>query len=347
MPCLYTSKVVSERIQSNMSNPTAPNSWQQLLQMALRNQHPTNKVADEFNQHPQAAAELFPPVITDDMLNLIDDSKGLNDPVLAQFLPTEAETSETTGYLNDPVGDHEATQTPGLIHKYHGRVLLIASGSCAVNCRYCFRRHFPYSQSYAPRRHWQASLDYIKKTPSIHEVILSGGDPMTLETKTLQVLSDSLQTMPHIKTLRIHSRIPVVLPQRVDAEFIQWAENLKLKKVMVLHVNHSQELSTSARQTIDNLKAAGFTLLNQSVLLKNINDSVKILADLSHQLFASGVLPYYLHQMDAVQNAAHFTVAESTAIKIHQQLQTQLPGYLVPRLVKEVAGQNNKTNLFQ
>lgn len=330
-----------------MSAPTPSKTWQQQLQMALRNQHPVNEHIIEANGYAPAAAKLFANVITEQMLQLIDPSKGSNDPVLAQFLPNSAETIETAGYSDDPVGDHEATQVPGLIHKYQSRVLLIASGSCAVNCRYCFRRHFPYSQSFAPRGHWQASLEYIRDNLSIHEVILSGGDPLTLETKTLQVLSDALQTMPQIKTLRIHSRIPVVLPQRIEAEFLQWAKKIKLNKVMVLHVNHAQELGTAARQAITDLKAAGFVLLNQSVLLKNINDSVEVLADLSRQLFESGVLPYYLHQMDAVQNAAHFTVPEPTAIKLHQQLLAQLPGYLVPKLVKEMAGQSSKTNLFK
>ena len=332
-----------------MSKQSKAINWQQQLQLALRNHHPMNGTnsLNQRTEYSTAASQLFSTVITDQMLQLIDDRSGINDPVLAQFLPTAAETIETPGYQDDPVGDHQATKTPGLIHKYHGRVLLIASGSCAVNCRYCFRRHFPYSQSFAPRKHWQASLDYIHHNRSIHEVILSGGDPLTLETKSIALLTEALQGMPHIKTLRIHSRIPVVLPQRIDPEFLQWARQLRLNKVMVLHINHAQELSTAARQAITDLKTAGFILFNQSVLLKNINDSAEVLADLSHQLFAAGVLPYYLHQMDVVQNAAHFTVAESTAIKIHQQLQAQLPGYLVPKLVKEVAGQKSKTSLQQ
>ncbi len=346
MPGLNTTK---DKRNLNMSDQSKTNTWQLQLKSALRHQHPLNETnsLNQINGYSTAATQLFAHVITDDMLQLIDTSKGLADPVLAQFLPTHAENIETPDYQNDPVGDFEATQVPGLIHKYHGRVLLIASGSCAVNCRYCFRRHFPYSQSFAPRNHWQASLDYITNDSSIHEVILSGGDPLTLETQSIRVLSDALQAIPHIKTLRIHSRIPVVMPSRIDTEFIQWGEQLKLKKVMVLHINHGQELSKASRQAIVALKAAGFTLLNQSVLLKNINDSSEVLADLSHQLFSAGVLPYYLHQMDAVQNAAHFTVAESDAIDIHQQLQAQLPGYLVPKLVKELAGQNSKTSLVK
>ena len=328
-----------------MPNPSSKPNWHKQLQQALSNKH--DLPLNSFSGYSSTASELFPTVITDEMLKLIETKNPEQDPVLAQFLPVNAETIESPGYMDDPVGDHPATQVPGLIHKYQGRVLLIASGSCAVNCRYCFRRHFPYSQSFAPRHQWQASLNYINTDPSIHEVILSGGDPLTLETKKIKVLSDALQQMPHIKTLRFHSRIPVVLPKRIDAEFLQWSEQLELKKVMVLHVNHAQELGANARQSIDNLKAAGYVLLNQSVLLKNINDNVESLIKLSHKLWDSGVIPYYLHQMDAVQNAAHFTIDEQRAIKIHQQLQAHLPGYLVPNLVKEIAGQRNKTNLFK
>lgn len=319
-------------------------NWQNQLKQALSNQH--DKPLNSFSDFSADAANLFPTVITAEMLQMANELKDSNNPVLAQFLPTQIENIESKGYQDDPVGDHQATQVPGLIHKYHGRVLLIASGSCAVNCRYCFRRHFPYIQSFAPRNHWQASLDYIENDSSIHEVILSGGDPLTLETQNLKLLTNALQQMPHLKTLRIHSRIPVVMPERIDAEFIQWSQRLKLNKVMVLHVNHAMELGNNARQSIADLKAAGYILLNQSVLLKDINDNAEILAELSTELFKAGVIPYYLHQMDKVQNAAHFTVKEHRAIKIHQQLQKILPGYLVPKLVKELAGQSSKTNIY-
>lgn len=326
-----------------MPTQTPINNWQTQLRQALRNEH--QKPLNEVDGYSEKAAQLFANVITDDMLKLSGKTENTPDPILAQFLPSDEETIETIGYRDDPVGDHQATQVPGLIHKYHGRVLLIASGSCAVNCRYCFRRHFPYSQSFAPRNRWQASLNYINNDSSIHEVILSGGDPLTLENKSLQHLTEALSKMTHVKTLRIHSRIPVVLPARIDTGFLQWSQSVKLNKVMVLHVNHASEIGKQAKQAIADLQAAGYTLLNQSVMLKNINDDVDVLTDLSHQLFAVGVLPYYLHQMDEVQNAAHFTVAETRAIQIHQQLQTQLPGYLVPKLVKEVAGQRHKTSL--
>ncbi len=317
--------------------------WQQQLKAALRNDH--SRPLQHTENFSAAAADLFPTVITNDMLGLIDRHNP-QDPILAQFLPDAAETQTTEGFKADPVGDSAATQVPGLIHKYHGRVLLIASGSCAVNCRYCFRRHFPYSQSYAPRNNWQKSIQYIQQTSTLHEVILSGGDPLTLDTDNLNNLSSQLESIPHIKTLRIHSRIPVVLPQRIDTEFLNWAKALKLHKVMVLHINHANELSTTAQQAIAALKTAGFVLLNQSVLLKGVNDSADTLADLSHRLFACSILPYYLHQMDAVQNAAHFCIPEPEAYKIHQQLKALLPGYLTPKLVKEIAGEDSKSHII-
>jgi EF-P beta-lysylation protein EpmB len=245
------------------------------------------------------------------------------------------------------VGDEAASRTTGVIHKYHGRVLLIASGSCAVNCRYCFRRHFDYRQHFAPRHNWQAAIDYLSARPDVHEVILSGGDPLTLQDETLAGLTHQLSTLQHIKTLRIHSRIPVVLPQRIDQGFLHWAETVALNKVMVLHVNHPDELSEAALQAIERLHQTGFVLLNQSVLLKGVNDQADVLAALSHQLFAHHIIPYYLHQFDAVQNAGHFAVSDQDALYIHQQLRDSLPGYLLPKLVQEVAGEAAKTPLHR
>lgn len=315
-------------------------SWQQELKQALRNDHGAG-----LNQNPAfdpAAAGLFAPVITDSMLQAITQAADPT-PLWRQFLPSAAENQTTPGFVQDPVGDGAATQVPGLIHKYQGRVLLIASGSCAVNCRYCFRRHFPYSQSYAPRQQWQASLAYIRGDASIHEVILSGGDPLTLSTKHLVQLTDQLATIDHVKTLRIHSRIPVVLPSRIDDEFSAWAQHINTHKVMVLHVNHPAELSQASRAAIAQLQQLGFVLLNQSVMLRGINDHAETLKQLSLDLFGLGVLPYYLHQFDPVQNAAHFAVSEAQTRAIHRQLMRSLPGYLVPKLVKEEAGQPHKT----
>lgn len=314
--------------------------WQQALKSALR-----GSTLERFKNSPlysTEAGKLFAPVTTDTINDLID-WQNPRDPLFKQFIPHSDELLENADSLTDPVGDHQAEAIPGLIHKYHGRVLLIASGSCAVNCRYCFRRHFPYEKSYAPRNQWQAVTEYIKNNPEIHEVILSGGDPLTLTTQSLQTLSQQLITIKHIKTLRIHSRIPVVMPSRIDDEFMAWSDLLTLNKVMVLHVNHAQELGSEAEQAIVKLKKSGYTLLNQSVLLKGVNDCAGVLTELSHRLFSLGVLPYYLHLFDQVQNASHFAVDTVTAQRIFKKMQNQLPGYLLPKLVIEQAGKPSKT----
>ncbi|TDR19510.1 EF-P beta-lysylation protein EpmB [Marinicella litoralis] len=315
-------------------------TWQDSLKTALKGNN-QNAMRAHADFSPQAG-QLFAPVVTSSVnkqINWLDDQ----DPLLLQFLPHVDELTEAADFHSDPVGDHLSTVVPGLIHKYHGRVLLIASGSCAVNCRYCFRRHFPYGQSYAPRNHWQAAIEYIKQHQEIHEVILSGGDPLTLSDKTLKSLTDQLLTIQQVKTLRIHSRIPTVLPTRIGNSFAIWSESFGLNKVMVLHVNHSNELSNDAIKAIQKLKSLGFTLLNQSVLLKNVNDSAAVLIELSHHLFKHGVLPYYLHLFDKVQNASHFDLPESHAIEIYQQMKKHLPGYLLPRLVREEAGEPSKS----
>ncbi len=315
-------------------------SWKKSLKKALNGDHfPSTQAHTKYSNE---ASQMFAPVLTDNVSQQINwqDPK---DPLLLQFLPHEAETIEAAGYSADPVGDSPSSPVPGLIHKYHGRVLLIASGSCAVNCRYCFRRHFPYGQSFAPRNQWRSVIEYIKQHHDIHEVILSGGDPLTLSDSTLKSLTDQLSPIPHIKTLRIHSRIPTVMPNRIDASFEAWAHSTELNKVMVLHTNHPNEINSEARQAILRLKSMGFMLLNQSVLLKNINDSATTLIQLSHDLFSSGVMPYYLHLFDKVQNASHFDTAETDAIEIYQKMQARLPGYLLPKLVREQAGEHAKS----
>jgi len=315
-------------------------NWKSALKSALHLTQQNQLLRHE--NYSKDAAKLFKPVITNTVMGNIDWNNP-QDPMLLQFLPHKDELKTPTDYLTDPVGDHPSSPVAGLIHKYHGRVLLIASGSCAVNCRYCFRRHYPYTKSFAPRNKWQAALEYIKNNTSIHEVILSGGDPLTLDTKTLQQLTQSLNTIDHIKTLRIHSRIPTVLPSRIDKAFLHWSNSINLNKVMVLHINHASEIDTTSSQAIKRLKQANFTLLNQSVVLKDINDHADILTDLSHQLFKHGVMPYYLHVFDKVQNASHFDTSNDSINQLYQQLQKNLPGYLLPKLVQEEAGKASKT----
>lgn len=264
------------------------------------------------------------------------------DPLLAQVLPSAAELGEVPGFSHDAVGDLESRAGIGVLHKYAGRALLIASGSCAVHCRYCFRRHFPYAEQTAAAHNWGAALAYLAGDPSISEVILSGGDPLSLSTAKLAGLTDGLQRIAHIRRLRIHTRLPVVLPERIDADFRMWLERVPLQKVIVLHANHPNEIDASVLEACAALRASGATLLNQAVLLAGINDCAQTLADLSERLFDGGVLPYYLHQLDRVSGAAHFEVSDAVALSIIAALRQRLPGYLVPRLVREVAGAAHK-----
>ena len=261
-----------------------------------------------------------------------------DDPLLRQILPLHAEELEFSGYYSDPVGDLAAMPLPGLLHKYHGRVLLITTGACGIHCRYCFRRHFPYGNANPAPDAWRSALDYIAADPTISEVILSGGDPLSLPDHRLSELADQLGAISHIKRLRIHSRLPIVLPERVDATLMAWLSTSPLQKVMVVHANHPNEIEEDTAQALRGLQACGVTVLNQAVLLRGINDSADILSALSEALFSTGVLPYYLHLLDKVKGAAHFDVSEMRAVSLINTLQNRLPGYLVPRLVRETAG---------
>lgn len=267
----------------------------------------------------------------------------LDDPLLRQVLPLRDEELETPGYGIDAVGDLAARAGPGILHKYRGRALLVATGACAINCRYCFRRHFPYGEETAAAGQWQAAVDYLAQDDSIHEVLLSGGDPLSLSTVKLKALTDALAGIPHLRRLRIHSRLPVVLPERVDAELTDWLASLPWPVTVVVHANHGQELCADVAAAMARLRAAGCTLLNQSVLLAGVNDDPDALCALSERLFECGVLPYYLHQLDRVQGAAHFAVEDARALAMHRELMRRLPGYLVPKLVREIPGEPHKT----
>jgi L-lysine 2,3-aminomutase len=269
-----------------------------------------------------------------------------HDPLLLQVLPQLAETLATPGYGPDPLGEAGANQCSGLLHKYAGRVLLITTQSCAIHCRYCFRRHFPYAENRPGRRQWQESLDYIAQHPDIQEVILSGGDPLACSNSYLAWLVERLAAIPHIRRLRLHSRLPIMLPARVDPPLLQLLQESGCQLVMVLHANHAREFDAEVDAACTRMRTAGLTLLNQTVLLRGINDDASALAELSERLFAAGVLPYYLHVLDKVQGAAHFEVPEAHAHTLIQELQARLPGFLVPRLVREEAGQPSKTPLI-
>lgn len=268
-----------------------------------------------------------------------------DDPLLRQVLPVVEEDRIVPGFGLDAVGDGAARGATGVIHKYEGRALLIATGSCAIHCRYCFRRHFPYSEETAATDRWQSSLAYLRANPTISEVLLSGGDPLSLTTGKLVELTDALATLPQIRRLRLHTRLPVVLPERVDDSLLDWLGRLPWPVAVVVHANHPNEIDATVMGAFAKLRRHGAALLNQAVLLRGVNDDVDTLAALSERLFDGGVLPYYLHQLDRVAGTAHFEVDDQRALALLARLHAQLPGYLVPRLVREVAGDAGKRTL--
>jgi L-lysine 2,3-aminomutase len=267
------------------------------------------------------------------------------DPLLRQVLPLDEELRPVPGFGIDAVGDLASRGARGLLHKYQGRALLVATGSCAIHCRYCFRRHYPYAADSAASAGWREALDYIAADPKVTEVILSGGDPLSLSTAKLTEFGDAAARIPHLRRLRIHTRLPVVLPERVDAALLAWLAALPLQKVVVVHVNHANEIDAGVGVALRRLHAAGATLLNQAVLLRGVNDDTGALVELSERLFEHGVLPYYLHQLDRVAGAAHFEVPDAIAQSLRDELRARLPGYLVPRLVREIPGEAGKTPL--
>ena len=260
------------------------------------------------------------------------------DPLFLQVWPAAREAEAVPGFVADAVGDMDSAQGDGVLHKYQGRALLITTGACAVHCRYCFRRHFPYSESLAARGHWQPALDRLAADPSISEAILSGGDPFSLSDERLAELFEGLAGIPHLRRVRVHTRQPIVLPERIDAGLLKILRSVSLDKVMVVHANHAQELTGDVPQALADLRASGWMLLNQSVLLRGINDTTSALQGLHERLFSLGVLPYYLHVLDRVKGAAHFEVPEHEARELMRDLSGISPGYLVPRLAREVPG---------
>jgi EF-P beta-lysylation protein EpmB len=269
---------------------------------------------------------------------------NIHDPLLRQVLPVNEELEYHPGYSADPLQEQDNDQ-PGLLHKYRNRALLILKGGCAINCRYCFRRHFPYSDNKGSKRVWQHSLDYIEQHTELNEVILSGGDPLMAKDHELRWLTERLELIPHIKRLRIHTRLPVVIPSRITAELCELLQATRLNVVLVTHINHANEIDAALTDALQQLKRSGVTLLNQSVLLKGVNDSVDAQVALSETLFDSGVQPYYLHVLDKVQGAAHFYVSDQQARAIMREMITRVSGYMLPRLTREEGGKPSKTPL--
>jgi len=269
----------------------------------------------------------------------------INDPLLRQVLPLGAEMLSVPGFSKDPLGEEDANPVSGVVHKYHGRALLIISPACAIHCRYCFRRHFPYEDNTLSKGDWQAALDYLAKDESISEVIYSGGDPLAANDNFLLWITEQIAAIPHIKRLRIHTRLPLVIPSRINQSCLHWLTATRLKVVMVWHINHPREIDQSVVKTAQILKHHRIELLNQTVLLKQVNDSTQTLIALSEQLFEAGILPYYIHCLDKVDGAAHFDISSETVQQLQRALMDLLPGYLVPRFVSEQAGASSKQAL--
>jgi L-lysine 2,3-aminomutase len=330
------------------SAPSTSLTWQQVMKEAVRDPVELCKLLDlptEFAQRAIAASRSFPLFAPRPFVARMRPSDAA-DPLLRQVLPIDAESITATGFTADPVGDHAAELRPGLIHKYQGRVLMVTTGACAVHCRYCFRRHFPYEEAPKSLAAWEPAFQAIAEDSTISEVILSGGDPLTLVDPLLARLADRLAEIPHVRRLRVHTRLPIVIPQRVTDELLAWLCGTRLTPIMVVHANHPAEIDSTVATELSRLVEAGIPVLNQAVLLRSVNDDVAVLAELCERLVNLRVMPYYLHQLDRVAGAAHFEVPLQRGRELMAQLQSRLPGYAVPRYVQEIAGEEHKIPLM-
>jgi EF-P beta-lysylation protein EpmB len=321
--------------------------WQQALKAAVRDVHELCSLLElppAFAAAARAGAADFPVFAPREYIARMRPGDA-TDPLLRQVLPRAEESLDLPGFAADPVGDREATLSPGLLQKYQGRVLMVTTGACAVHCRYCFRRHFPYAESPRSIAQWEPAIRQIEADPSIHEVILSGGDPLTLVDDLLEQLAQRLASIEHLRRLRIHTRLPIVIPQRVTSELLSWLTGTRLAPVMVVHANHPAEIDDSVAAALARLVDAGVPVLNQAVLLRGVNDTAEVMAELCERLVDLRVFPYYLHQLDRVAGAAHFEVPEATGLALIEALRARLPGYAVPRYVRETSGESYKLPL--
>ncbi len=321
-------------------------AWQRLLADAIRDPAELCRVLElPAALASSSAAAQFPLLVPRGFVALMEKGNA-SDPLLRQVLPIGDEMADVPGFGSDPLQEAGCSPTPGVLHKYHGRALLVCTGACAVHCRYCFRRDYPYGDVPRGRRWLSDALGYFAADASLRELILSGGDPLTLPDAVLSRMAADFSEIPHLSRLRIHSRLPIVLPQRVTDEFVRWFTGTRLQPVLVLHANHPREIDTHVASACARLAAAGVRLYNQSVLLAGVNDDAAILAELSEALFAAKVQPYYLHALDRVRGAAHFEVPEPRMRAIMSELAARVPGYLTPRLVREEPGAAAKTALL-
>ena len=324
------------------SRPSDP--WKRALAEAVRDPDELLdllRLPEDLRSGARRAARLFPLVVPRSFIARMRPGDPA-DPLLRQVLPLDAEEIEAEGFVDDPVGDLAASSAPGLIHKYEGRVLLIAAGTCAVNCRYCFRRGFPYGDAPRGLAAWEPALRRIEEDPTIREAILSGGDPLVLGDRSLAALAERLASIPHLEMLRVHTRLPVVIPERVTHGLIAALAGTRLVPSIIIHANHPAELEGDCRAALRMLGTAGIPLRNQAVLLRGVNDDADTLVRLSLRLLELGVMPYYLHQLDRVRGSAHFEVPETRGLALVEAMRRRLPAEAVPRYVKEVAGAPGK-----
>lgn len=315
-------------------------TWQQQLRAAITD---VNQLLTQLELPPQPMiASSFPLRVPQPFVARMQKG-NIHDPLLRQVLPLADELQDLPGYSQHPLLEQQFTAIPGLLHKYRSRVLLLLTGACAVNCRYCFRQHFSYHDYSFRQRYWPRIADYLMAHPEVNEIILSGGDPLLLSDHALYELLQAFTQLTSIRYLRIHSRLPIVIPSRITDELVTMLTSTRLKPVLVVHCNHPQEIDEVLSEAFLRIRAYPITLLNQSVILKGVNDNPAVLAELSYRLFDQGVLPYYLHVLDKVAGAAHFDISLAQVKILYQQLQAMLPGYLLPRLVQEVPGMPNKT----
>lgn len=321
-------------------------AWQQALSQAVTNPKQLLQAlqldSSLMNEQVLEASNQFRTFVTESFLNRMGKGDP-NDPLFKQVWADPLELLEQAGFETDPLDEKSANPVPGLLHKYHGRVLIITNSHCAINCRFCFRRSFPYSDNHFSSKHRQAIFDYLKSDPSIEEVILSGGDPLLLNNARLTELLALFESVGHIKRLRIHSRIPIVLPSRITQGLINCLKRSPLQKIMVIHSNHPQEFNEEVSDAMQMLHQAFPRVLNQSVLLKGINDNAETLISLQNILFEHQIQSYYLHTLDKVKGTGHFDLPLEQALSLYQELQARLPGYMLPRLVTETAGKSEKT----
>jgi EF-P beta-lysylation protein EpmB len=339
MHFFFTSSV-SEPFPATVSQPFVEADWHRELARAIRD--PDELVdlldlPDALREQARRAARLFPLLVPHSFLARIRRGDP-DDPLLAQVLPLGIEDASVPGFDLDPVGDVAARKAPGLLQKYRGRALLVTTGACAVHCRYCFRRHYPYADEPKRLADWDSALATISADATVHEVILSGGDPLMLGDARLEAVCERIRAIPHVTRLRLHTRMPIVLPERVTPKLLEILQTPGPTPIVVVHANHPRELAGTCSQSLRRLVRSGVTVLNQAVLLRGVNDSVEAQAGLCEGLVDLGVLPYYLHQLDRVAGAAHFEVAEETGRRLIGELRRRLPGYAVPRYVRETAG---------